>query len=202
MEKSAANLMRVKHEESLTWANSTLAGLKESLAEQQDARAKSEEKFRLALADMEKMKAEHQKFEKKAHVEQAAILKRAQQAEEKLEAALQELFGFKHHISNMIQAIFGPRAATLQNDCILKLKAIYTFTEQLYTGGMMTMKAVMGNREPIKSIKHMLACLPTLPPQIEELKRPAACKGALTTLSRCLAYASELKPEEVAAGFP
>ncbi|KAI4975883.1 hypothetical protein ZWY2020_049490 [Hordeum vulgare] len=48
----------------------------------------------------------------------------------------------------------------------------------------------------------MLGCLSTLPPQICELTRSAARKGVLTMLSRCLAYAPELKPEEVAAGFP
>ncbi|KAI5008361.1 hypothetical protein ZWY2020_009409 [Hordeum vulgare] len=67
---------------------------------------------------------------------------------------------------------------------------------------MMTMKVVMGNKEPIKPIKHMVGCLSTLPPQVEELKRSAARKGALTTLSWCLAYAPELKPEEVAVGYP
>ena len=48
----------------------------------------------------------------------------------------------------------------------------------------------------------MLGCLSTLPPQIGELTRSAARKGVLTTLSRCLAYAPEKNPEEVAAGFP
>ena len=82
------------------------------------------------------------------------------------------------------------------------LKAIYTLTEQLYTGSVLTVKAVMGAKEPITSIKKMLGCLSTLPPQIGELTRSAARKGALTTLSRCLAYAPEINPEEVAAGFP
>ncbi|XP_044950228.1 uncharacterized protein LOC123399906 [Hordeum vulgare subsp. vulgare] len=123
---------------------------------------------------MEKMNADHQKFEKKANVDQAAIMKRAEQAEAKLEAALQELSGLKKHISNMTQAIFGSRVANLQDDCIMKLKAVYTFTEKLYTGSMMTMKAVMGNKEPIKSIKNMLGCLSTLPPQVDELKRSTA----------------------------
>ncbi|KAI5012372.1 hypothetical protein ZWY2020_024506 [Hordeum vulgare] len=66
----------------------------------------------------------------------------------------------------------------------------------------MTMKAVMGNKEPVKSIKHMLGCLSTLPPQIEELNRSVARKGALTVISRCLAYDPEPKPEEVTRGFP
>ena len=85
---------------------------------------------------------------------------------------------------------------------MLMLKAIYTLTEQLYTGSVLTVKAVMGAKEPITSIKKMLGCLSTLPPQIGELTRSAARKGVLTTLSRCLAYATEINPEEVAAGFP
>ena len=96
----------------------------------------------------------------------------------------------------------GPRAANLQEDCVLMLKAIYTLTEQLYTGSVLTVKAVMGAKEPITSIKKVLGCLSTLPPQIGELTRSAARKGVLTALSRCLAYAPEINPEEVAAGFP
>lgn len=53
------------------------------------------------------MKADHQKLEKKAKADQAALLKRAEQAEEKLEAAQQELSGLKKHISNMTVAMFG-----------------------------------------------------------------------------------------------
>ena len=68
-----------------------------------------EEKYRLALADMVKMKPDHQKFEKKVNDDQAAILKRAEQAEAKLEAAPQELSGLKKHVSNMTQAIFGKK---------------------------------------------------------------------------------------------
>ncbi|KAI5008362.1 hypothetical protein ZWY2020_009410 [Hordeum vulgare] len=71
-------MMRVKHEESFTRAESSLADLKQNLAKQQNARTKGEEKYKLALADMEKMKADHQKFEKKAHADQAAIMKRVE----------------------------------------------------------------------------------------------------------------------------
>ena len=65
----------------------------------------------------------------------------------------------------------GARAANLPDDCVLKLKDIYTFAEQLYTGGVLTIKAVMGNKGPVMTIKQMLGFLSTLPPQIEELKR-------------------------------
>ncbi|KAI5020703.1 hypothetical protein ZWY2020_045591 [Hordeum vulgare] len=198
MEKNLLLMMKNKHEESLAQAESTLGDLKKNLTDQQDARAKAEEKYQVILAEMEKLKA----ATKKAQADQAAALKRAEKAETRLEAMQQELTGLKQHISNMAQAIFGLRAANLQDDCILKLKVIYTLTEQLYTGSVLTMKVVMGAKEPITSIKKMLGCLSTLPPQIDELTRSAARKGVLTTLSRCLAYAPELKPEEVAAGFP
>ncbi|KAI4977728.1 hypothetical protein ZWY2020_014282 [Hordeum vulgare] len=128
-----------------------------------------------AIIITEIMKADHQKLEKKAKADQASILKRAEQAKGKLEAAQQELFGLKKHISNMTLAMFV---------------------------SVLMIKAVMGRKEPVKSIKKMLSYLSMLHPQIEELKRSTAGKGALNTLSRCLDYALELKPEEVAAGYP
>ena len=88
---------------------SVVADLKKNLAEQQDAHFELETKFRLLQADLEKMKADQKKFEKKAKADQAAILKRAKQAEEKLEAAQQELAGLKKHVSNMTVAMFGKR---------------------------------------------------------------------------------------------
>ncbi|KAI5016403.1 hypothetical protein ZWY2020_006254 [Hordeum vulgare] len=184
--------------ESLIQTESALGDLKKILSDQRDARAKSEEKYQLVLSEMEKLKADL----KRAQVDQDVLTKRAEKAKAKLNTVQQELSSLKRHISNMAQAVFGPRAANLQDDCVLTLKAIYTLTEQLYTGSVLTVKVVMGAKEPITSIKKMLGCLSTLPPQIGELTRSAAQKGALTTLSRCLAYAPEINSEEVAAGFP
>ena len=62
----------------------------------------------------------------------------------------------------------GARAANLPDDCMLKLKAIYTFAEQLYTRGVLSIKAVMGNKEPVRTIKQMLSYLSTLPPQKDQ----------------------------------
>ncbi|KAI4987051.1 hypothetical protein ZWY2020_019851 [Hordeum vulgare] len=107
LNKSLLRLMRTKHEESMAQTESTVAYLKKNLAEQQDAHSELETKFRLLQADLEKMKADQKKFEKKAKADQAAILKRAEQAEEKLEAAQQELTGLKKHVSNMTVAMFG-----------------------------------------------------------------------------------------------
>ena len=93
----------------------------------------------------------------------------------------------------------GARAVKLPDDSMTKLRAIYTFAEQLYTGGVLSIKAVIGSKEPTMTIKQMLGFLSTLPPQVEELKRSAARTGVLNTLSRCLAYAAELKTEEIVA---
>ncbi|KAI4997902.1 hypothetical protein ZWY2020_053244 [Hordeum vulgare] len=122
MEKSLVNMMRIKHDESVTWAESSLADLKKNLAEQQDARTEPEEKYQLALADMEKMKADHQKFEKKANADQAAIMKRAEPAEENLEVALQELFGLKTYLQPDPSHLWS---ASHQSSKRLHLEAVY-----------------------------------------------------------------------------
>ena len=83
-------------QEFVTQTESALADLRKNLAAQQNARSESERKYHLVLAELDRMKADHQKLEKKAKAHQAAILKRAEQAEEKLEAAQQELSGLKN----------------------------------------------------------------------------------------------------------
>ena len=88
-------------------SEAAVADLKKNLTGQQDAYSGLEAKFRLLQAELEKMKADQEKFEKKANADQAAILKRAEQAEEKLKAAQQELTGLKKHVSNMTVAMFG-----------------------------------------------------------------------------------------------
>ena len=77
--------------------------MKKILSDQQDARAKSEEKYRLVLDEMEKLKADL----KRAQADQDASTKRAEKAEAKLATVQQELSGLKCHISNMAQAVFG-----------------------------------------------------------------------------------------------
>ena len=60
----------------------------------------------------------------------------------------------------------------------------------------------MGEKGTPKLIKDVLKCLSTIPKQFEELKKSAARKGAIAALSRALAYAPELNPEEMVGGFP
>ena len=90
-------------QESLTQTESAFGDLKKNLTDQQDARAKSEEKCQLILSEMEKLKADL----KRAQADQDALIKRAEKVEAKLDTVQQELSGLKRHISNMAQAVFG-----------------------------------------------------------------------------------------------
>lgn len=76
-------------QESLIQTESALGDLKKSLSDQQDARAKSEEKYQLVLGEMEKLKADL----KRAQADQDASTKRAEKAEAKLVTVQQELSG-------------------------------------------------------------------------------------------------------------
>ena len=80
------------------------------MADQQDARTQSEDKYKLALVELEKLKTELEK----AQADQNAAFKRAEEAEAKLATVQQELSGLKRHISNMTQAIFGKSYLNLQ----------------------------------------------------------------------------------------
>ncbi|KAE8769441.1 hypothetical protein D1007_58962 [Hordeum vulgare] len=102
----------------------------------------------------------------------------------------------------MTNVVFRPRPVNLQEDCVLKLKSLYTPIEQLYARGLFTIKAMWGDRESVKFISDMLKRLLTIPKHIEEMKKSTARKGLITALRRSLAYAPELKLEEIAGGFP
>ena len=95
-------------QETLAQTESALDDLKKNLSGQQDARAKSEEKYQLALAELEKLKVDLTR----AQPDQDAAIKRAEKAEARLATVQQELSGLKRHISNMTQAIFGKLTQT------------------------------------------------------------------------------------------
>nr|XP_040249978.1 uncharacterized protein LOC120967799 [Aegilops tauschii subsp. strangulata] len=102
----------------------------------------------------------------------------------------------------MIAAIFGPRSASLGQDMLLKLKAIYSLTEQLYSGTLRGLVALGGNRKPPSQIKTILDHLSTFPSQIEEIKISAARAEAIVALGRAQAWQSEHDPEDIATECP
>ena len=98
-------------QESLAQTELALGDLRKNLADQQDARTQSEDKYKLALVELEKLKAELERTQ----ADHSAVLTRAEKEEAKLATVQKELSGLKRHISNMTQAIFGKLYLTRQS---------------------------------------------------------------------------------------
>ena len=85
---------------------------------------------------------------------------------------------------------------------MVKLKAVYTLVEKLYTGAQRTLATIsLENQEPNLS-SDVLKKLSILPARFHEIKRSCARAGAVTTLSYAKAWVPELDPTDVASGYP
>ena len=96
----------------------------------------------------------------------------------------------------------GSQSTKLGSDMRIKLKAVYTLVEQLYTGAQRTIAAAIHKNPPPTLIKETLEKLSVLPQRIDDLKRASARAGALTALSRAKAWQADLDPEDLANGCP
>ena len=76
-------------------------------AAQQVARAEADNKWRVAVTELEKVRAELAAYQKTAEAEKAVLTKRADNAENRLKTVSDELQTLKNHISIMTSAIFG-----------------------------------------------------------------------------------------------
>ena len=178
-------------------------------ATHQVARAVAEDKWRAAVSELEKTRAELTAYRKTAESEKTALTKRADDAESRLKTVSDELHTLKNHISRMTSAIFGKylttlyacykhlygrlimlnsllgeRSRQLSADSEMKLKAVYSLAEQLYCGTLCTIKAMVTEKCIPKNMKGVIEMLSTLPKQLVELKRSAARQGAMAALSR------------------
>ena len=162
--------------------------------------------------------------------EKTALTQRAEKAEAALQEATTELSGLRSRVNQMVSAIFGespyqasevnhyfdhitchfnhfaiysgPRSSNLNQDMLVKLKAVYTLVEQPYTGTQRALAAILptGQAQPI--LIDVLKKLSVLPVRFDEIKRSSARAGAVTALSRAKAWVPELDPSEVATGYP
>ena len=94
-------------QESLNAADLVVTDLKKSLAQQQTGLAETEEKWQLCSIELEKVKADFEAYKQTGETKQAALLKRAEDAEGQLQPVTEELSNLKSHISRMIGAVFG-----------------------------------------------------------------------------------------------
>ena len=84
----------------------------------------------------------------------------------------------------------------------MKLKAAYTWIEQLYSGSQRAIWTAAYNKPAPSLIKETLEKLAMLPAQITELKKAAARAGALITLIRAKAWIADLEAEDIIKGYP
>lgn len=84
----------------------------------------------------------------------------------------------------------------------MKLKAVYTLVEQLYTGTQRTLATISPTNQAPTLLSDVLKKLSVLPARVEEIKRSSARAGAVTALSRAKAWQVELDPAELATGYP
>ena len=64
----------------------------------------------------------------------------------------------------------GPRSTNLKQNTVIKLKAVYTLVEQLYTGTQRSLAVISHNKQPPALIQDVLDKLSVMPKIIEEIK--------------------------------
>ena len=86
---------------------SEISELKNRLKTQETETRKANAKFESSVAAQEKLKKKFETERKTWAEEKAALVSRAEQAEAALTERTAELSGLKHHVSQMVAAIFG-----------------------------------------------------------------------------------------------
>lgn len=102
----------------------------------------------------------------------------------------------------LTKSLVGTRITHLGADMRMKLKAVYTLVEQLYSGSQRAISTAAYNKLAPTLIKETLEKLGMLPARIAELKRAAARAEALTALIRAKAWIPDLEAEDIIKGYP
>ena len=90
----------------------------------------------------------------------------------------------------------------MNQDMLVKLKAVYTLVERLYIGTQRTLATISPTNQGPNLLSDVLKKLSILPARIQEIKRSCARAGGVTALSRAKAWLPVLDPAEVATGYP
>ena len=85
---------------------------------------------------------------------------------------------------------------------LIKLKAVYTLVEQLYSGSQRALAVVALSNTPPHLLQDVLKHLAMLPQRIQDLRLSSARAGAVAALSRAKAWLPELDPADLALGYP
>ena len=85
---------------------------------------------------------------------------------------------------------------------LIKLKAVYTLVEQLYSGSQRALAVVALSTPHPRLLQDVLKSLAFLPQRIQDLRRASSRAGAVAALSRAKAWLPELDPADLALGYP
>ena len=85
---------------------------------------------------------------------------------------------------------------------LIKLKAVYTLVEQLYSGSQRALAVVALSTPHPRLLQDVLKSLAFLPQRIQDLRRASSRAGAIAALSRAKAWLPELDPADLALGYP
>ena len=72
----------------------------------------------------------------------------------------------------------GPRSTNLKQNMLIKLKAVYTLVERLYTGSQHALAIVALSDDVPYLLQDMLKRLASLPQRVQDLRRASARAGA------------------------
>ena len=86
---------------------SQLADAKTRLENQESETRKADSKFQFSVAEKEKLKTSFEAERNAWAEEKTALTQQAEKAEAALQEVTTELTGLKHHVSQMVSAIFG-----------------------------------------------------------------------------------------------
>ena len=84
----------------------------------------------------------------------------------------------------------------------MKLKAVYTLVEQLYTRAQRELAPISPSNQAPTLLVNVLRKLSILPERFSEMKRSSARAGAVIALSRAKAWLLELDPADISTGYP
>ena len=85
---------------------------------------------------------------------------------------------------------------------LIKLKAVYTLAEQLYSGSQRALAVVALSNTPPCLLQDVLKHLAVLPQWIKDLRQASARAGAVAALSRAKAWVPELDLADLTLGYP
>ena len=86
---------------------SQLTDMKTRLEHQESETRKADSKFQFSLAETEKLKTSFEAERNAWAEEKTTLTQQAEKAEAALQEVTTELTGLKHHVSQMVSAIFG-----------------------------------------------------------------------------------------------